>query len=138
MSVTTNPSPNTTQQHAAAIPETAEANGKRSSQPHVGQLSPLLVWAVVFCDIGTSVYYVPGILYAQVGAVPCITCSGDMSSTGSPVAYPQAVICYCTVNTRLGVSAEGQIVYNASLRTSAKYASVEWRKKRSALCKNQC
>ncbi|MGH7790656.1 MAG: APC family permease, partial [Candidatus Binatia bacterium] len=31
-------------------------------------LSPLLVWAVVFCDIGTSVYYVPGILYSQVGA----------------------------------------------------------------------
>jgi amino acid transporter len=27
----------------------------------------LLAWAVVFCDIGTSVYYVPGILYEQVG-----------------------------------------------------------------------
>ncbi len=27
----------------------------------------LLAWAVVFCDIGTSVYYVPGILYGQVG-----------------------------------------------------------------------
>ncbi len=27
------------------------------------QLTPLLVWAVVFCDIGTSIYYVPGILY---------------------------------------------------------------------------
>lgn len=27
------------------------------------QLTPLLVWAVVFCDIGTSLYYVPGILY---------------------------------------------------------------------------
>lgn len=26
-----------------------------------------LAWAVVFCDIGTSVYYVPGILYGQVG-----------------------------------------------------------------------
>lgn len=25
------------------------------------------MWAVVFCDIGTSVYYVPGILYKQVG-----------------------------------------------------------------------
>lgn len=31
------------------------------------QLTPLLVWAVVFSDIGTSVYYVPGILHAQVG-----------------------------------------------------------------------
>lgn len=41
------------------------------AQPHAGdghlrQLSPLLVWAVVFCDIGTSIYYVPGILYQQV------------------------------------------------------------------------
>ncbi|MSQ48589.1 MAG: APC family permease [Deltaproteobacteria bacterium] len=40
---------------------------KSELQPH--QLSPLLVWAVVFCDIGTSVYYVPGILYSQVGAM---------------------------------------------------------------------
>jgi len=30
-------------------------------------LTWLLAWAVVFCDIGTSVYYVPGILYHQVG-----------------------------------------------------------------------
>ena len=28
----------------------------------------MLAWAIVFCDIGTSVYYVPGILYEQVGA----------------------------------------------------------------------
>jgi amino acid transporter len=31
------------------------------------QLGPLLCWAVVFADIGTSVYYVPGILYGTVG-----------------------------------------------------------------------
>jgi amino acid transporter/nucleotide-binding universal stress UspA family protein len=30
------------------------------------QLSWFLAWAVVFCDIGTSVYYVPGILYSHV------------------------------------------------------------------------
>ena len=40
--------------------------------PHAGesslrQLTPLLVWAVVFCDIGTSIYYVPGILYGTAG-----------------------------------------------------------------------
>ncbi len=29
----------------------------------------LLCWAVVFADIGTSVYYVPGILYEQVGSL---------------------------------------------------------------------
>ncbi len=33
----------------------------------VGHLGPLLAWAVVFADLGTSVFYVPGILYAQVG-----------------------------------------------------------------------
>jgi len=31
------------------------------------QLNWFLAWAVVFCDIGTSVYYVPGILYGHVG-----------------------------------------------------------------------
>jgi amino acid transporter len=31
------------------------------------QLTWLLAWAVVFCDIGISVYYVPGILYGNVG-----------------------------------------------------------------------
>ena len=31
------------------------------------QLGWMLAWAVVFCDIGTSVYYVPGILYGNVG-----------------------------------------------------------------------
>jgi len=31
------------------------------------QLGWLLAWAVVFCDIGTSVYYTAGILYHDVG-----------------------------------------------------------------------
>lgn len=30
-----------------------------------GQLGPFLCWAVVFADIGTSVYYTPGILYGR-------------------------------------------------------------------------
>src|SRR5216683_4684265 len=30
-------------------------------------LGPLLCWAVVFADIGTSIYYVPAILYGTVG-----------------------------------------------------------------------
>jgi amino acid transporter len=34
-----------------------------------GTLGPLLCWAVVFADIGTSVYYVPGILYLTVGSL---------------------------------------------------------------------
>jgi amino acid transporter len=40
---------------------------KEGHAAQLRQLSPLLVWAVVFCDIGTSVYYVPGILYDQFG-----------------------------------------------------------------------
>ncbi len=51
---------------SAAAASTAAA-ARREAQPPK-QLSALLVWAVVFCDIGTSVYYVPGILYGQVGA----------------------------------------------------------------------
>jgi amino acid transporter/nucleotide-binding universal stress UspA family protein len=33
----------------------------------VGHLGPLLAWAVVFADLGTSVFYAPAILYAQFG-----------------------------------------------------------------------
>ncbi len=32
-----------------------------------GRIGWFLVWAVVFCDIGTSVYYVPGLLYGSTG-----------------------------------------------------------------------
>ena len=35
----------------------------------LSRLGPTLCWAVVFADIGTSVYYVPGILQGQVGAL---------------------------------------------------------------------
>lgn len=45
-----------------------------ATQPQSGQkeheaqsLGPFLCWAVVFADIGTSIYYVPGILYGTVG-----------------------------------------------------------------------
>jgi amino acid transporter len=43
------------------------------------QLGSFLCWAVVFADIGTSVYYVPGILYGQFGKLAgffvCLTLS---------------------------------------------------------------
>jgi amino acid transporter len=39
----------------------------KSGEQDVRQLGWLLAWAVVFCDIGTSVYYVPGILFGEVG-----------------------------------------------------------------------
>ena len=45
-------------------PEGEHSSGK-------GMLGPILCWAVVFADIGTSVYYVPGILYhtADIGTL---------------------------------------------------------------------
>jgi amino acid transporter len=49
----------------------------RAQDNSLRQLSPLLVWAVVFCDIGTSIYYVPGILYEIVGdAAPLFVAVG--------------------------------------------------------------
>src|SRR5438445_6580934 len=48
-----------------------QATSEQASEEeqHAGKhlLGPLLCWAVVFADIGTSVYYVPGILYGTVG-----------------------------------------------------------------------
>jgi amino acid transporter len=38
----------------------------------------LLCWAIVFADIGTSVYYVPGILYGTVGAFTGLFVLGTM------------------------------------------------------------
>jgi hypothetical protein len=50
-----------------AVAPSPAAVDKRRPTIHVQQLSWVLAWAVVFCDIDTSVYYVPGILYEQVG-----------------------------------------------------------------------
>jgi amino acid transporter len=48
--------------------ELAGSTGRHGDRG-VGHLGPLLAWAVVFADLGTSVFYVPGILYAQVGGL---------------------------------------------------------------------
>src|SRR5579864_2724812 len=51
-----------------APPQEASLQIRGKEQRHVGsQLGPLLCWAVVFADVGTSIYYVPGILYGNVG-----------------------------------------------------------------------
>ena len=49
-----------TTQEASRPSQENESKGKKQ------QLGPLLCWAVVFADIGTSIYYVPGILYGTV------------------------------------------------------------------------
>ena len=46
----------------------ASHSATRDEHSHNGNLlGPILCWAVVFADIGTSVYYVPGILFGTVG-----------------------------------------------------------------------
>jgi amino acid transporter len=54
--------------------QTSTASTKGSApedeQTHgAATLGPLLCWAVVFADIGSSIYYVPGILYASVAGL---------------------------------------------------------------------
>src|SRR5579864_6746514 len=51
-----------------ASPQAASHRQRANDQRHAGsRLGPLLCWAVVFADVGTSIYYVPGILYGNVG-----------------------------------------------------------------------
>src|SRR5437016_3232191 len=45
----------------------AEHTQQAKKRAEKGHLGPILCWAVVFADIGTSLYYVPGILYSTVG-----------------------------------------------------------------------
>jgi amino acid transporter len=51
--------------HATGIPS---RTGRRRVKMRGGNLGAFLCWAVVFADIGTSIYYVPGILYGQFGS----------------------------------------------------------------------
>src|SRR5437764_9816982 len=51
-----------------ATPQEASHQLQEKEQRHAGiRLGSLLCWAVVFADVGTSIYYVPGILYGTVG-----------------------------------------------------------------------
>src|SRR5205085_8956069 len=49
-------------QQAGTQEASSQAHGDEHSHGR-SLLGPILCWAVVFADIGTSVYYVPGILY---------------------------------------------------------------------------
>ncbi len=46
--------------------EASRPSQKKEGQGKKQQLGAFLCWAVVFADIGTSIYYVPGILYGTV------------------------------------------------------------------------
>jgi amino acid transporter len=57
-------------QWCAQLTETASPPRRRRSflAAEAGTLGVFLCWAVVFADVGTSVYYAPGILFQQVGS----------------------------------------------------------------------
>src|SRR5882762_7019988 len=48
----------------AALAPPAQLHERKKS---AGRLGPLLAWAVVYADIGTSIYYVPGLLFGELG-----------------------------------------------------------------------
>ncbi len=50
----------------STMQEASHPSQKNEGQGKKQQLGAFLCWAVVFADIGTSIYYVPGILYGTV------------------------------------------------------------------------
>ena len=51
--------------HTPAAVNISTVSSRHKSSANRNALGPLLCWAVVFADIGTSVYYVPGYLYSN-------------------------------------------------------------------------
>ena len=52
-------------EHTPVAINASSVSSKHKSSASRNALGPLLCWAVVFADIGTSVYYVPGYLYSN-------------------------------------------------------------------------
>ena len=52
-------------EHTPVAVNTSTVSSRHKSSANRNALGPLLCWAVVFADIGTSVYYVPGYLYSN-------------------------------------------------------------------------
>src|SRR5436190_878414 len=50
-------------EHTPVAYNASSVSSKHESSASRNALGPLLCWAVIFADIGTSVYYVPGYLY---------------------------------------------------------------------------
>lgn len=64
----------------AALPETIAERHRAS-----GRLGPLLAWSVVFADIGTSIYYVPGLLFGELGKTTPSPAAAFVVTTGLAV-----------------------------------------------------
>lgn len=96
---------------------TADATTSQpSTEEHSGhRLSAFLCWAVVFADIGTSVYYVPGILWKQV------QWQSGLFVTLTLVAFTLLIFIYAEVSVRFP---EGGGVVTAAANGLAPWAGV--------------
>ena len=96
---------------------TADATTSQpSTEEHSGhRLSAFLCWAVVFADIGTSVYYVPGILWRQV------QWQSGLFVTLTLVAFTLLIFVYAEVSVRFP---EGGGVVTAAANGLAPWAGV--------------
>ncbi|HXI59515.1 MAG TPA: APC family permease, partial [Polyangia bacterium] len=79
---------------AMALPEQLFERSKRSS----GRLGALLAWAVVFADIGTSIYYVPGLLFRELGGKSPSPAAAFVLATG--IAFIFLSLKYVNVASR--------------------------------------
>ncbi len=97
--------------------DTANATTSQpSAEQHDGhRLSAFLCWAVVFADIGTSVYYVPGILWRQV------QWQSGLFVTLTLVAFTLLIFIYADVSVRFP---EGGGVVTAAANGLAPWAGV--------------
>src|SRR5882757_4706330 len=77
-----------------AVPEKLYERSKRSS----GHLGALLAWAVVFADIGTSIYYVPGLLFEELGGRSPSPAAAFVLATG--IAFILLAFKYVEVSAR--------------------------------------
>ncbi|HEY2903205.1 MAG TPA: universal stress protein [Polyangia bacterium] len=77
-----------------AMPAQLHQRNARSS----GHLGPLLAWAVVFADIGTSIYYVPGLLFRELGGKSPSPAAAFVLATG--IAFIFLSLKYVNVASR--------------------------------------
>ncbi|MGH2500916.1 MAG: hypothetical protein ACRDID_00220, partial [Ktedonobacterales bacterium] len=79
----------------AVSAEASETHGASGGGEHgMNKLGALLCWAVVFADIGTSVYYTPGILFNLEGRL------AGFFVTLTMVAFVLLAIKYAEVSVR--------------------------------------
>jgi amino acid transporter/nucleotide-binding universal stress UspA family protein len=76
------------------IPDQLFEASKKSS----GRLGPFLAWSVVFADIGTSIYYVPGLLFRELGSKTPSAAAAFVLLTG--IAFVLLALKYVDVAAR--------------------------------------